>query len=152
MGAAKPRVLVIHGPNLNLLGCREPEVYGPESLAEIDRRLQDKAANLGIELDAVQTNHEGVMVETIQQALGGYAGIIINPAAFTHYSVAVRDALAATALPAIEVHLSNIYSREEFRRHSVIAPVVKGQISGLGPAGYLLALEALAGLIGGGRR
>ncbi len=149
MNKNRPRVLVIHGPNLNLLGRRETDIYGLLSLEEIDRRLGEKAGELGLDIDIVQTNHEGVMVETIQKAMQDYAGIIINPAAFTHYSVAVRDALAAVPVPAIEVHLSNIYSRDEFRRHSVVSPVVKGQISGLGPLGYLLALEAIAGLVGG---
>lgn len=152
MSNDKPRVLVIHGPNLNLLGRRETDIYGLQSLGEIDRRLGEKAAKLGLDIEIVQTNHEGVMVETIHKAMQDYAGIIINPAAFTHYSVAVRDALAAVPVPVIEVHLSNIYSREEFRRHSVVSPVVQGQISGLGPLGYLLALEAIAGLVGGGNQ
>jgi 3-dehydroquinate dehydratase-2 len=145
-------VLVIHGPNLNLLGRRETHLYGSTALEEIDGRLTHRAAALGLDLDIVQTNHEGVMVETIQKAMSGYAGIVINPAAFTHYSIAVRDALAAVPVPIVEVHLSNIYSREEFRRHSVVAPVVEGQISGLGPLGYLLALEAIAELVGGGKQ
>ncbi|MDT8901054.1 type II 3-dehydroquinate dehydratase [Anaeroselena agilis] len=148
MNNVRPRVLVIHGPNLNLLGRREPNVYGSLSLDEIDRRLREKAGALGLDLEIVQTNHEGVMVETIQKAMQGYAGIVINPAAFTHYSIAVRDALAAVSVPSVEVHLSNIYTREEFRRHSVVAPVVDGQISGLGPLGYLLALEAVAAMAG----
>ncbi len=152
MNNVRPRVLVIHGPNLNLLGRRETHVYGSQTLEEIDGRLQKKAAELGFDLDIVQTNHEGVMVETIQKAMRDYAGVVINPAAFTHYSIAVRDALAAVPVPIIEVHLSNIYSREEFRRHSVVAPVVEGQISGLGPSGYLLALEALVEMVGGGKQ
>lgn len=152
MNNAKPRVLVIHGPNLNLLGRRETDVYGSLSLEDINRQLQEKAGALGLELEIVQTNHEGVMVDTIQKAMQGYGGIVINPAAFTHYSVAVRDALAAVPVPAVEVHLSNIYSREEFRCHSVVAPVAKGQISGLGPQGYLLALEAVAAMAGGGNQ
>ena len=152
MNNVRPRVLVIHGPNLNLLGRRETGVYGSQSLEDIDRRLQERAGALGLELEIVQTNHECVMVDTIQKAMQGYAGIVINPAAFTHYSIAVRDALAAVPVPAVEVHLSNIYKREEFRRHSVVAPVVKGQISGLGPQGYLLALEAVAAMAGGGNK
>lgn len=152
MNNVRPRVLVIHGPNLNLLGRRETHVYGSQTLEEIDGRLVRKAAELGLDLDIVQTNHEGVMVETVQKAMRDYAGVVINPAAFTHYSIAVRDALAALPVPIIEVHLSNIYSREDFRRHSVIAPVVEGQISGLGPTGYLLALEAIAELVGGGKQ
>lgn len=149
---ANARILVIHGPNLNLLGRREPEVYGTATLDDINRRLQAKAASLGYALDIVQTNHEGVMVDTIQKALDGYCGVIINPAAFTHYSVAVRDALAALSVPVIEVHLSNIHSREDFRRTSLTAPVVTGQISGLGATGYLLALDALAQSDGEGRK
>jgi 3-dehydroquinate dehydratase-2 len=148
MKQATPQVLVIHGPNLNMLGKREPEVYGSTTLAEIDQQIAHKAKVLGIQVEVFQTNQEGAMVDIIQQALGRMAGIIINPGAFTHYSIAVRDALAAVDLPTIEVHLSNIYKREEFRHHSVIAPVVRGQISGLGPLGYLLALEALSELLG----
>jgi 3-dehydroquinate dehydratase-2 len=144
MNNIRPRVLVIHGPNLNLLGRRETHVYGTMTLEDIDALLEKKALALGLDLEIVQTNHEGEMVEAIQRTLAGYAGIVINPAAFTHYSIAVRDAIAAVPVPAIEVHLSNIYSREEFRHHSVVAPVAKGQISGLGPLGYLLALEAIA--------
>ncbi|MBP2649319.1 MAG: yqhS [Firmicutes bacterium] len=151
MSLTTKQVLVIHGPNLNMLGQREPEVYGSLTLDTINARLREKAVALGVTITIVQTNHEGVMVETIQSALGQYDGIVINPAAFTHYSIAVRDALAAVALPAIEVHLSNIYCREEFRHHSVTAPVVNGQISGLGYMGYLLALEALAALFNGGK-
>ncbi len=151
MNNIKPRVLVIHGPNLNLLGRRETHVYGAMTLEDIDALLEKRALALGFDLEIVQTNHEGEMVEAIQRTLAGYAGIVINPAAFTHYSIAVRDAIAAVPVPAIEVHLSNIYSREEFRCHSVVAPVAKGQISGLGPLGYLLALEAIAESCGGGK-
>lgn len=150
MTDAKPRVLVLHGPNLNLLGRREPHVYGRATLEDINRRIGDKAARLGLEAEIIQTNHEGVMVDSIQRAMSGYAGVIINPAALTHYSIAVRDALAALAVPVVEVHISNIHCREDFRRHSVTAPVAAGLISGLGPSGYVLALEALAGLIHGG--
>lgn len=145
---ANSKILVIHGPNLNLLGKREPGVYGAVTLAEIDDMLAGQAAAAGIGLDSLQTNHEGAIVDAIQEAPSRYAGIIINPAAFTHYSVAIRDAIAAIDLPVIEVHLSNIYSREEFRHHSVTAPVVKGQITGLGPKGYLLALQFLTGIVG----
>jgi len=146
MTQTTPRFLVIHGPNLNLLGQREPEVYGVITLEEINRQLRELAGSMAVDLEIVQTNHEGVMVDTIQQAFGQFDGIIINPAAYTHYSIAVRDALAAIKLPAVEVHLSNIYSREEFRHRSVISPVVTGQICGLGPSGYLLALTALTNL------
>lgn len=152
MNNARPRVLVIHGPNLNLLGRRETNVYGTMTLEDIDALLLKKAIALGLDLEIVQTNHEGEMVEAIQKTLNGYAGIVINPAAFSHYSIAVRDAVAAVPVPVIEVHLSNIYSREEFRHHSVVAPVAKGQISGLGPLGYLLALEAVAETGGGGKQ
>lgn len=141
------KVLIIHGPNLNLLGQREPGIYGSTTLENINSLLYERAAELGLELSIIQTNHEGVMVDTIQQAQGEYACIIINPAAFTHYSIAVRDALAAVTIPAIEVHLSNIYRREEFRHHSVISPIAIGQISGFGSHGYLLALEAAWRLI-----
>jgi len=144
----KQRFLVIHGPNLNLLGMREPQIYGSLTLEEINRQLTEEAQASNVEIKIVQTNHEGVMVDAIQDAVGQFAGIIINPAAFTHYSIAVRDAIAAVDLPVIEVHLSNIYSREEFRHHSVIAPVVTGQISGLGFRGYLLALTAMIDLTG----
>jgi 3-dehydroquinate dehydratase-2 len=141
------KILVLHGPNLNLLGQREPDVYGRLTLEQLNARLQAKAAELGASVECVQTNHEGVMVDTIQAAEGRYDFIVINPAAFTHYSVAVRDALAAVSVPAIEVHLSNIYQREEFRHHSVTAAVTVGQIAGLGAQGYLLALEAACGIL-----
>lgn len=140
------RVLVIHGPNLNLLGEREPEVYGTLTLDEIDDRIRAEAADLGIEVTCVQSNSEGAVIDAIHAARREADGIIINPGAYTHYSLAIRDALAAVALPAIEVHLSNVHAREEFRRHSVIAPVVRGQIVGLGAEGYLLALRALRAL------
>ncbi len=147
MNATAGKILVIHGPNLNLLGKREPEVYGATTLADINVMLTERSGDLGVELTITQTNHEGVMVDTIQQAAGQYDCIIINPAAFTHYSIAVRDALAAVNIPAIEVHLSNIYRREEFRHHSVVAPVAVGQIAGFGANGYLLALEAATAII-----
>jgi len=136
------KVLVIHGPNLNLLGQREPDVYGRLTLEDLNCMLREKAAELDVGIEFVQTNHEGVMVDAIQSAEGCFDCIIINPAAFTHYSVAVRDALAAISVPAIEVHLSNIYRREEFRHHSVTAPVAVGQIAGFGAQGYVLALGA----------
>lgn len=145
------RVLVIHGPNLNLLGSREPEIYGRESLEDLNRRLREEAARLGLEVEILQSNHEGEIVEAIQGARGEVACIVINPAAFTHYSLAIREAIAASGVPAIEVHLSNIYAREGFRRRSVVAPVAVGQITGLGSLGYLLALQAAAHLAGTGR-
>jgi len=137
------KVLVIHGPNLNMLGVREPEVYGRQSLEDINKSIREEGEKLGIEVDIVQYNGEKEIIEKIQEALKDTQGIIINPGAYTHYSVAIRDALASVRLPTIEVHLSNIYSREEFRRHSVIAPVCLGGIYGLGETGYLLALRAL---------
>ena len=137
------RVLVLHGPNLNLLGNREQSIYGTTSLDAIDASLADLGNELGIELDIRQSNLEGELVTWIQDARTGYDGIVINPAAYTHTSVAIRDALAAVNLPTIEVHLSNIHRREEFRRHSYIAGVALAQISGFGPTGYLLALRGL---------
>lgn len=147
MGVSQEKILVIHGPNLNLLGKREPEIYGTTTLEDINSMLREKAKHLGLELTIIQTNHEGVIIDTIQQAQTMYACIIINPAAFTHYSIAVRDALAAVSVPAIEVHLSNIYQREEFRHHSVVSPVAVGQIAGFGANSYLLALEAASFLV-----
>ncbi len=138
------KFMVIHGPNLNLLGIREKEYYGTESLKEINSKLQGIACDEEIEITIYQENEEGKIIEHIHQAyFQDYDGIIINPGAFTHYSIAIRDALAGVKLPTIEVHLSNIYSREEFRHHSVIASVVLGQISGLGSWGYLLAIKGL---------
>ncbi len=137
------KILVLHGPNLNLLGEREPEVYGRVSLAEIDARLADLAKASGAELDVLQSNHEGVLIDRIQAARDGVDGIIINPGGFTHTSVALRDALIACGRPVVEVHLSNIYAREDFRHKSLIADVAVGQIVGLGPVGYELALRAL---------
>ena len=137
------RVLVIHGPNLNLLGGREPEVYGSTTLEEIDERLRKRAGELGFEITTFQSNHEGEIVDTIAEVRSSADAIIINPGAYTHTSVAIRDALSAVGLPTIEVHLSNIYAREAFRHTSLVAPVVTGQISGFGANSYLLALEAL---------
>lgn len=136
------RILVIHGPNLNLLGTREPDIYGTVSLEAIDRDLQTLAKELGLEVRTVQTNHEGEIVETIQNARNWAQLIIINPAAYTHTSVAIPDALKAVSLPAIEVHLSNVYAREEYRQRSYLAGVVVGRILGFGAQSYLLALRA----------
>lgn len=140
------RILVIHGPNLNLLGTREKDVYGTVTLAQIDQELQALGAELGVELELIQSNHEGEIVSAIHGAMGKAQGILINPGAYTHTSVAIRDAVAGAGLPCVEVHLSNIYAREEFRQHSFIAPVAKGQIAGFGKQSYLLGLRALAAL------
>jgi 3-dehydroquinate dehydratase-2 len=136
-------ILVLHGPNLNLLGQREPGIYGSLTLAEINRSLTEEATKLQAQVVAVQSNHEGVLVDQIHEAPGQHQGILINAGAYTHTSVALRDAIAAVKLPTVEVHLSNIYRREEFRHHSYIAPVVIGQISGFGAHSYLLGLQAL---------
>lgn len=136
-------VLVLHGPNLNLLGQREPEIYGALSLDAINSRLEVEAASMDVSIVTAQSNHEGVLVDKIHEALGKHQGILINPGAYTHTSVALRDAIAGVGLPAVEVHLSNVYRREEFRHHSYIAPVAVGQISGFGVNSYLLGLRAL---------
>lgn len=148
------RVLVIHGPNLQLLGRRNPAVYGKSDLAFINRRLQAQARRDKMKLTIRQFNHEGEIVEAVGSAPGRFDGVLINPAAYTHTSVAIRDALEAAALPAVEVHLSNIYAREVFRHKSLMAPVVAGQICGFGPTSYLLGLQALKGLLtnSGGKR
>lgn len=137
------KILVINGPNLNLLGRREPGIYGAKSLDEINGDLAELAVGYGVQLEFLQSNSEGALVDAIQAAAGIFAGIIINPAAYTHTSVAIRDALAAVALPTVEIHLSNVYRREDFRHKSLIAPVALGQIAGFGPTGYELALLAL---------
>jgi len=136
-------VLVLHGPNLNLLGQREPGIYGSLSLAEINRLLEEEGKKLQANVSPLQSNHEGILVDAIHAALGQHEGILINAGAYTHTSVALRDAIAAVNLPTVEVHLSNIYRREEFRHHSYIAPVAIGQISGFGVQSYLLGLQAL---------
>jgi 3-dehydroquinate dehydratase-2 len=141
------KVLVIHGPNLNMLGTREPDIYGHQTLEEIDAALTTQANRLGLHIETFQSNHEGDMVDKIQQAHDSFHGIIINPAAYTHTSIAIRDALSLLNIPVVEIHLSNIYKRESFRRTSMISAVVTAQISGLGSHGYLLALEGLARLL-----
>mgnify|MGYP003483794349 FL=1 len=135
------KILIINGLNLNLLGTREPEIYGKTTLKDIETELKNKAEKLNVEIECFQSNHEGEIVDKICNAKNNFDAIIINPAAYTHTSVAIRDAFAAVDIPAIEVHISNVYSREEFRHNSLIAPVVVGQIAGLGIQGYLLALE-----------
>lgn len=142
-------VFVLNGPNLNLLGQREPDIYGPTTLKEIEKMCRDRAADLGHDIDFRQSNDEGELVDWIQEARTGAQGIVINPAAFGHYSIAIRDAIAACDVPVIEVHLSNIWAREEFRHTSVISAVVVGVISGLGTWGYVGAVEALAGILEG---
>ena len=136
-------ILVLHGPNLNLLGTREPEVYGSDTLAGINDALMALAADLGISVTCFQSNSEGEIIDRIHTAASECDGIVINPAAYTHTSVAIRDAISAVALPVVEVHLSNIHRREEFRSRSFIAPVAVGQISGFGPDSYLLGLRAV---------
>jgi 3-dehydroquinate dehydratase-2 len=149
MAARKPKhsVLVVHGPNLNLLGTRETDVYGSQTLADIDGALEDLGDELGIAIETFQSNSEGEIVSTLQRAREIHDGVLINPAAYTHTSVAIRDAVLALDVPVVEVHLSNIYKREDFRHKSMLAGVVAGQITGFGPNSYLLGLRALAELI-----
>ncbi len=137
------KILVIHGPNLNLLGRREPGIYGQKTLTQIDAQLQELAGKMGIELRIIQSNHEGEIVSFIGDNADWANGIIINPAAYTHTSVAIRDAIAAVGLPTVEVHLSNVFSREEFRHFSYISPVATGVICGFGAESYILALKAI---------
>src|SRR4030042_755794 len=138
------KILIIHGPNINLLGKRKKEIYGDKSLEEINSLRQQQAREFGVEITTFQSNSEGALIDFIQLESPGADGIIINPGALTHYGLSLRDALEDTNLPVIEVHLSNIYAREEWRQESVIAPIAKGQISGLGWRGYIAALRALA--------
>ena len=136
-------VLVLHGPNLNLTGFREPELYGKKPLSEIDAQIQTTAQSLGIDVRILQSNHEGVLIDTIQEHRTWANAIVINPGGLTHYSVALRDALVSVRLPVVEVHMTNVQAREEFRRVSVIAPVCVGTIAGFGTESYVLALHAL---------
>ena len=149
MSGVRHRVLIVHGPNLNLLGTREPQVYGRETLDEIHAGLQRLAEELGIDLFFFQSNHEGALIDRLHQARHeNIDGIIINPGGLTHTSVALRDALVAVDIPAVEVHLSNIFARESFRHHSFISPVAIGQLCGFGAMGYQLALRGLCGRFG----
>ena len=142
------RVLVVHGPNLNMLGQREPEIYGFTTLAEINDKLRELGEKWGLSVEVFQSNHEGVLIDKLQQDFGAIDAIIINPGALTHYSIALRDALSLYSIPIVEVHLSNIHAREEFRNHSITAPVVTGVVAGLGQHGYYLALQAVKDKLG----
>ena len=145
------KVLVLNGPNLNLLGSREPGVYGHDTLEDIESLVSERAGEMGVQAGFVQSNHEGVLIDTLHAASGSYDAVVFNPGAYTHYAYALRDAVAASQVPVVEVHLSNIAGREEFRRDSVIAPVCVGQISGFGPLSYILGLEAAVGHVQGSR-
>lgn len=145
--AKKKRILVLNGPNLNLLGTRQPEIYGKLTLAEINQKVRALAKDLGVEVEIRQSNHEGELVTWIQEAPKKFGAIVINPAAYTHSSIAMRDALTAVGIPTVEIHLSNIHKRETFRRHSYIAEAAVGQIAGFGVESYLLGIRAAAQLI-----
>ena len=138
------KILVINGPNLNLLGEREPGIYGDQSYSALSEMVMDKADELGVKCEIFQSNHEGAIIDKLHSARKDFDGVVLNAGAYTHYSYAIRDAIAAIKIPVIEVHISNVFARDEFRKNSVIAPVCKGSISGFGFAGYLMAMDALA--------
>lgn len=144
---AAKTILVLNGPNLNMLGRRQPEIYGKTTLAEIEKQVRALAQELGVEVDFRQSNSEGEMVTWVQEAADRFAALVINPAAYTHTSLALRDAISAAAIPTVEIHISNIHQREPFRHHSYVAEVAIGQIAGFGVGSYLLGLRAAAGLI-----
>lgn len=143
------RLLLINGPNLNTLGTREPHIYGTITLPEIDRMVSERAAGMGAEVRAFQANSEGAIIDWLQNEQSGADGLIINAGSLTHHSIGLRDAIAGSGLPAIEVHISNVWKREEFRHHSLLSPVVNGAIVGLGTQGYVLAVEALVTILKG---
>lgn len=145
--AQRKKILLLNGPNLNLLGTRQPEIYGKLTLVQIEKKVLSLAKELGVEVDFRQSNNEGELITWIQQAAGKFAALIINPAAYTHTSLAMRDAISAVGIPTIEIHLSNIHKREQFRHHSFIAEVAAGQITGFGADSYLLGLRAVVALV-----
>ena len=142
------KVLFLNGPNLNLLGTRQPEIYGRTTLSSIENLVRERAGKLEVEIEFKQSNHEGELVTWIQQAMGHFDGLVINAAAYTHTSIALRDAISAAGLPTVEIHLSNIHAREEFRHRSLISAVCKGQICGFGAFSYVLGLEAIVNVVG----
>jgi len=143
----RPVVRVLHGPNLNVLGTREPDIYGPGTLGEIEQLVHGRAELVGLSVEFLQSNHEGDLVDAVQAAAREAHGIILNPGALTHYSMALTDALAAVRVPVVEIHISNIYAREEWRRHSVVSPVATATLCGFGTMGYVFAVDAMAGFL-----
>ncbi len=146
------RIALIHGPNLNLLGLREPDIYGTDSFDDINRKIEAHAKQAGVEVRISQSNHEGAIIDTIHEAVRWADAIVINPGAYTHYSYAIADAIRAVRLPTVEVHMTNVQARDEWRRHSVVAEAVAGQIAGFGTMSYLLAIDAAKALVTQGRR